>query len=232
VDGQLSAAWKSIGAAAHTRPMVEAIEIDTALSQWPNSWVRYAWAGGAGSSGAHHTGFVVAAIPQEEHEKYESVESFAAANPLPFSGEARRMTVEDWQKSTSVAIQTTNIGLVYISRASVLKYIANRKGGVHFDPKRDFDSKVPRKNRQAIENYLLDHGLVRVGHLSGPEFEVSSMVHSVARSDWAIRLVQIAEDVAPTDLHGDPNELKFWSYEQQPDGTGWATMNFASNAPD
>lgn len=232
VDGQLFSTWKSIGASAHARPTVEATEIDTALSQWSNNWIRYAWAGGAGISGAHHTGFVLAAIPKEDHERYESIDSFIKENPLPFAGELRRMTVEDWQRSTSVAIQTTNMGLVRISRASVLKYIANRKGGVHFDPQRELNSKVPKKNRQSAEYYLLDHGLVRIGHLSGPEFEVSSMVQSVANSDWAAKLVQVAEKVAPADLYGDPNELKFWDYGQHPDGTGWATMNFSPRALD
>ena len=230
VDGQLSAVWKSIGAAAHGRPTVEVTEIDTLLSQWPNTWIRYAWAGGAGAAGAHHTGLVLSSIPKEEHERYGSVHQLLQANPLPREGQARRLTVEDWLRTTSVAIQTDNMGLIRISRASVLKYFANHKGGVHFDPKRDFKAKVPRKNRQTAEHHLLDHGFVRVGHLSGPEFEVASMVQAVAEADWATELVRIAEDVAPADLHGDPNELKFWSYEQQPDGTGWATMTFAPRA--
>ena len=79
---------------------------------------------------------------------------------------------------------------------------------------------------ETFEAHLLDHGLLRVGHLSGPEFEIASMVRAVGESDWAAELTRIVEEIAPDQLSGDPNGMKFWSWEKQPDGTGWATMTF------
>ena len=152
-----------------------------------------------------------------------------AANPLPYSGEFRRMNVKDWLRSTSVAIQTNELGLVGISRAAVLKYIANRKGGVRFDPRRRLEVGGKKRTRE-VESHLLDHGLLRVGHLTGPEFEVSSMAHAVAGSDWAAEIVRVAQEVAPEDFHGDPQELKFWTFQKEAGGTGWATSRFQTRS--
>jgi hypothetical protein len=226
VDNQLKRLWRSIGASTVAQSTVEATEIDTALNAWPPGWIRYAWAGGASSTGAHHNGLILAVIPKQEHERYGSLEAFLEANPMPLQGETRRMTIDVWQRSTSVAIQTNEIGLVRISRASVLTYIANRKGGTHFDPSRNLAIKKKNRNRREIESQLLDHGLLRVGHLSGPEFEVASMVQAIASSDWAREIVRVALAAAPEDFHGDPNELKFWTGMKEADGTGWAISRF------
>lgn len=229
IDDQLGALHRTMGAPRGFQPAVEATYIDEALSKWPAAWIRYAWAGGAKASGAvaHHMGFIFAVVPKAEHERYGSPEKFIEANPMPYQGGMRRMGVSDWLRSTSVAIQTDQIGLVRISRASVVKYVANRKGGVHFDPNRKLH--LPgRRRRREIEAHLLDHGLLRVGHLSGPEFEIASMIGSVVESDWAAELTRIAQQAAAEQLKGDPSELKFWAWEKQADGTGWATMNFES----
>jgi hypothetical protein len=226
IDGQLKRLWRTTGSSAVTQLTIEATEIDTALSAWPTRWVRYAWAGGAHSTGAHHTGVVFAAIPKQDQEGYASPEELLKAHPLPITGDMRRMTLDGWLRSTSVAIQTNELGLVRISRASVLQYIANRKGGVHFDPRRTLSVKNQKKKRHLIESHLLDHGLLRVGHLSGPEFEVASMVQAVASTDWAAEIVRVAKSSAPEDFHGDPNELKFWTFTKEADGTGWATSRF------
>ncbi len=127
---------------------------------WPAQWIRYAWAGGASSTGVHHTGVILAVVPRAEHERYGSPEAFFKARPLPVTGETRRMTIDDWQRSTSVAIQTNEIGLVRISRAAVLTYVVNRKGSVHFDPRRNLTIKKKSRKRREIESHLLDHGLL------------------------------------------------------------------------
>jgi hypothetical protein len=140
------------------------------------------------------------------------------------------VTVDQWLKSTSVAIQTNELGLVRISRAGVLKYVANKSGGVHFDPTRRLElgpkGRGRKRSRRDIEAHLLDHGLLRVGHLSGPEFEVASLVHSIASSDWAPEIIRASQEAAPEDFGGDPREMKFWTGLQEADGTGWATMTF------
>jgi hypothetical protein len=158
IDGQLRRVWRSIGASTINPLTIEATEIDSALAEWPTGWIRYAWAGGASAKGAHHTGMILAAVPKAEHERYGSSDAFFKAHPLfagnrlPVKGETRRMTIDDWQRSTSVAIQTNELGLVRISRAAVLTYLANRKGGVHFDPRRDISIKKKNRNRREIES--------------------------------------------------------------------------------
>jgi hypothetical protein len=117
-------------------------------------------------------------------------------------------------------------------RRPALKYIANRKGGVHFDPKRDLTLKNVKKHRAEVEHHLLDHGLLRVGHLSGPEYEVVSMAQAVASSDWAQQFIEVARSAAPEEFGGDPHELKFWTGLEEADGTGWATSRFEPNAGD
>lgn len=235
VDGQIDSFWRHISAKAKVQPSVEVTEIDTALSKWPHRWIKYAWAGGANPQlAAHHTGFIFAAIPQEEHEQYDSVETLFEQNPIPMTGQKVRFTLADWLRSTSVAVMTNERGLVAISRRSVLKYIANRKGGVHFDPKRDLTVGSAKRKQESVEHHLLDHGLLRVGHLTGPEFEVASMVRAVRDSDWAEQIIATAKTAAPREFEGDPLELKFWTGigSDDDDEPGWATSRMGPSAPD
>jgi hypothetical protein len=232
IDNELTQLLSKIGITKATLLTVEATEIDSALAAWPNQWIFYAWAGGASPTGAHHAGIVLAIVPKAEHERYESLGAFYEANPLPMSGQLRRITIRDWLRSTSVAINTKEIGLVQISRESMIKYIANRKGGVHFDPRRDLTIQKPSRRRLEVESHLLDHGLLRVGHLSGPEFEVASMVQVIASAEWAAEIIRVAREAAPDDFRGDPNELKFWTGQREADGTGWATSRFQPHAAD
>jgi hypothetical protein len=229
IDGQIAALLKS---AVSTPPAltVEAVDIDTPLSEWPPEWIRYAFAGGAAVSGAHHTGVLLGVVPKAEHEPYGSPEAFLEAHPLPMAGTSRRMSLAAFLESTCVAVGTNEVGLVKISRRVVLQYIANRKGGVHFDPHRDLSLKDVKKWRREAAYHLMDHGLLRVGHLSGPEFEIQSMARAIAEADWAREVVRVAAEVAPDDFGGDPNELKVWTGMQEADGTGWATSTFAPQA--
>lgn len=225
--GELSAFWgPMIGKTAHIQPTVEATEIDSALAEWRTEWIRYAFAGGATTQLAGHTGMILAVIPKADHELYGSAEATLAAHPMPMTGEKRLLTVGAWLDSTSVAIKTDEMGLVRVSRRSVVKYIANRKGGVHFDPRRDLTLKNEKHRREVVEHHLLDHGLLRIGHLSGPEYEVVSMAQAVGRSDWAEQFIEIAHNAAPEEFGGDPHELKFWTGLPEADGTGWATQRF------
>jgi hypothetical protein len=229
IDNQLGAL---LGSVVGERPVlsVQAVDIDTPLAQWPPAWIKYAFAGGATVSGAHHTGMLLGVIPKAEHEPYGSVEAFLEANPLPMQGAPRRMSVADFLASTSAAIATNEQGLVVISRKMVLQYVANRKGGVHFDPHRNLTLKDIKKWRKEAAYHLLDHGLLRVGHLSGPAFEIQSMARAVSDEDWASELIHVAEKAAPEDFSGDPNELKFWTGTLEADGTGWATSTFGAPA--
>ncbi len=227
LEDELGKLWKSMRWPRTVKPTVEAGDIDTALSQWPERWIWYAWAGGASVQGAHHRGLVLANVPAAEHEPYGSTEAFLKAKGMPSTGEPRRMTVQDWLRSTAVAIQTSELGLVRVSRRTALWYIANRKGGVHFDPNRKLGVPKKKKNdEREIASHLLDHGLLRVGHLSGPEYEIVSFVHALAATDWAAEIIRVAQAAAPEDFRGDAREMKLWTGMREADGTGWATTKF------
>jgi len=188
----------------------------------------FAVAGGAPASGAHHTGFIFGSVPEAEWKQHGSAEAFIAANPLPIGGLRRVMTMTDWLKTTSAAVNTREHGLVRVSREAVLKYAANRKGGVHFDPSRSISASASSgRQRRQLEQLVLDLDILRVGHLWSYEYEVASMVHDVSRSDWAQELARLAHEAAPQDFESDPNALKFFSGDASDgDGTGWATMRF------
>ncbi|MEI6137425.1 MAG: hypothetical protein WCQ48_08475 [Chloroflexota bacterium] len=113
----------------------------------------------------------------------------------------------------------------------MLHYIANRKGGVHFDPSRGIPpNSNKRKAAQEVANLLLDHGLLRGGHLSGPEFEVLSMAQALTDTEWCAELIRVAQEIAPAEFGGDPYELKFWTGQKEADGTPWATSRFTSQS--
>ncbi|MGE3811537.1 MAG: hypothetical protein AB7I24_08300 [Candidatus Nanopelagicales bacterium] len=205
---------------------VRAIEIDSALNvQEP--WVRFAYAGGAELPGAAHNGFILAVVPASVLAEYGSQEQFMAAHPMPQIGERKHLTMTDFLASTSVAIRPDNSPLIRISRKTVLQYMANRKGGVHFDPRRRLELPA-RKKVKEYEYALLDFGLLRLGHLSGPEFEVMSMAHAIVQSDWAPQIIEIAQNVAPAEFFGDPADMNVFTGLRGEDGTGdgWETWKF------
>ncbi len=113
---------------------------------------------------------------------------------------------------------------------TVAKLSSNGPMNVASDTKRDPTGKNVRNRRAEVEHHLLDHGLLRVGHLSGPEYEVVSMAQAVALSDWAQQFIEIAKDKAPEEFGGDPQELKYWTGMREADGTGWATSRFVPKA--
>lgn len=225
VDNQVNHVWRILNGFKASPPFVEATDIDADLARWEESWVRYAWAGGAIGDQAHHKGFVFAIVPAAVNQQYDSLEELFRERKIAGIAETRSMTFDAWQRSTSVAIQTEKAGLVKISRAAVVKYLANRRGGVHFDPNRSV-LQVGKKGKREIEMSLLDHSLVRVGHLSGPEFEIASMAQTIANSWWAPEIVRLAQELAPEDFGGDPQELKLWTGLTEADGSGWATVRF------
>lgn len=230
VDDLIGAVWRSIGGSRVGPLTLLATDIDSSLNEWPEGSIAYAWAGGALVTTVGHAGFLLAKVPAKDGKPQEpTLSSMANQAEHRFVS----MSIHRWLRSTSVAMNTNTDGLVRISRQSVLTYMANRKGGVHFDPRRGIDlpKKGPKKHRD-IESRLLDHGLLRIGHLSGPEFEVMSMVHAVVSCDWALELSRAAVDLAPEDFQGDPQIVKFWTGMREADGSGWATVRTTSDPPD
>lgn len=233
VDNELGKLWVAIRRKAFEPDTlgnltVNATDLDGTIAPWPVHWVRHAWAGGGTPGGAaHHTGLVFWVVPKEEWiSDFATPEEFIGAIKLPHSFERRPFSLDEWLRSTSIAIQTVEHGLIRISRRSTLKYVANLKGGVHFEPNRPLRLKRGKLERRDIENTLLDHGLLQVGPLTGPEFEVMSMVAAVREANWSRDIMKNGNEAVPEYFRTDPTTLRFWTGAREADGTGWATMNF------
>lgn len=232
VDGQLRRTWSSFEDALGPLE-VSATDLDQALDDfetgWSREWLIHAWAGGGSWQGmpAQHSGFLLCSVPPGAWESYGSPDAFFAARGGVPEPRTRDFKLDELLKSSALAVRV-NSRVWRISRQAVVQYVANRKGGVHFDPGRSLKPTAKNSKRRKLEQALiLDHGLIRVGHLSGPEFEVACLCQFLARAPWTSRVIEIAHDVAPAEFEGSPDQLHFWS----PEGKGkWETMTFGKSA--
>jgi hypothetical protein len=223
VDDQIHKVWRLMKPEPPIRLTVTATDLDTALASWPGEWIRYAWAGGLAAPNFAHTGAIFSVVPAAAAKEYANAEELIRSRGLEVQPRFRTMRLDEWLRSTCVMIQTVDDGLVGISRRTVVRYIANHKGGVHFDPNRAIQSPKPgkrRERRKLLEVALLDHGLLRVGHLSGPEFEIAAMAKSVADAWWSGTMIRAARDLAPDDFKADPRDIRFFTGDGE---TGWTT---------
>jgi hypothetical protein len=222
-SGELRRLWRALRLDQRAPLLVEAHDLGAFLDAWPDEWVVHGWSGGAEFQAvASHSGFVLYRVPRDAHEQYGSVDAFLAHHELPRQPEKVHMSLQRWLSGPAAAIQSDQ-GLYVISREAVLKYVANRKGGVHFDPSRNVSVASLKRRRREAEYHLLDHGLLRVGHLSGPEYEVVSMAQTLSSAELCQEVVRVAREAAPEEFNGDPLELKFWTGTVEADGTRWAT---------
>ena len=147
--GELARVWRSIAGEAHRDlPLtVTAVDLDEQLNSVPDpTWVFAAYAGGAdtGKIAANHGGQALCSVPTGHHDGTGEAPSWAQQE-----FQLKTMTISHWLRSTSIAITTKEVGLVRISRAGVVRYVANRKGGVHFTPgRRKTISKKQAKQRK------------------------------------------------------------------------------------
>jgi hypothetical protein len=229
--GELFKVWKEMALPPPASMTVEAPSIDHAIDAWPAGWVRFAFAGGASLPGAHHTGIILAEVPETEWRPYGSPETFFQQRPLPLSGQVERAELRTWlEKQTSIAVNTAEFGLVRFSRQSVISYAANRRGGVHFDPNRTLDPKTKdAKQKRAREAQVLDQDLARVGSLWGYEFEIVSYVHALAATRWAREMVRMAQTQSPMDFSSDVNTVRLWTGQLEADGTRWVSFNIGQS---
>lgn len=131
--GDYLKAWCALGFAS--QPILYAIDLDNHLNaQGINpQGIAYAQAGGALYHGAVIASLLIANAPATRHD----MEARSKTPP-----QMREFKLGQYLQSVSVIVGTLpneedTVPLVRVTREQVVKYIANKKGGAHFDTSRD-----------------------------------------------------------------------------------------------
>ena len=134
VEGDLQRAWRTSGRAK--QPDIETHELDRVLALVPQSRIVLASVGGATYNGMELASiFEVTGLPPNG--------ALGALTPADLP--RRAMPLDSYLAATTMIV-----GGLSISRRLLIKYVANKLGGVHFDPRRR-----PDKEQQPFER--LDH---------------------------------------------------------------------------
>lgn len=189
-------AWKLSG--LPDEPRFKAVDLDSLLQSIDRKYIQYAYAGGATTEGAQHRGHVLLVVPKAEVEAegQDAVLKRVIASIRP--ADSRDFSLTDFCASTCVA--SGNAG---ISRIGMVRYVANKLGGVHWDNQRGaWTDPVGSRHR------LLDEAHLIVGRLPAPLYETLSIAQAVAESADTVRLMQTIDVLAPEE-EGAINVLRF-----------------------
>lgn len=179
-------------------PTVIATDLNTMIEDVPARCIHYAYAGGAKTDGAQHTGYFLLVIPKAEHEK-EGAEATAKRVQKTFKPDMRRsFSVDEFCASPCVAS-----GAARVSRAELIWYVANKRGGVHWDNERgEWTNPVDARNRLLDEDHLL------VGKLPASLYETLSIAEALTTSDDCQKFIDYVAEIAPEKELSD-NVIKF-----------------------
>lgn len=168
-------------------PSVIATDLSTMIEDVPTRYIHYAYAGGASTEGAQHAGYFLLVIPKEEHEK-EGAEATAKRMQKLFKpGKRRSFTVDDFCASPCVAS-----GAARVSRAELIWYVANKRGGVHWDNRRgEWSNPVDARNRLLDEDHLV------VGKLPASLYETLSIAEALTSSADCQKYIEHVADISP-----------------------------------
>ncbi len=168
VDGDLQRAWKGAGFAKE--PKLAAYNLHPAALRVDPSLLLYASAGGALYKGAKMAGFMVKkAGPTLGHEANQEP-------PIP-----ELISVSSFLKRPCLLVGTQPV-----SRRAVVKYVANKRGGAHFDTTRQGDDAAYRA-LDTVESLITMNGLTAVF------FELLSIGQALSESaDLSRFLTQVA----------------------------------------
>lgn len=123
VDGDLQRAWR--GLCLDKQPIIRASSLEATLRHLPLKNVSFAQAGGA-----IHRG--LCAAPSIEINMYLPPEEALRVFGSPSESPDRDFSLKGFISGTCVVVNGTSI-----SRHTIVKYVANKLGGVHLDPRRD-----------------------------------------------------------------------------------------------
>lgn len=183
-------AWQLCG--LEGEPSFTAVDLDSTLKSVDRKYIHYAYAGGAKTAGAQHDGYTMLVIPKAELEAEGQQAVTMRISASMRQPERRLFSFSEFCTSTSVAS-----GHAGISRLGLVRYVANKLGGVHWDNCRgNWTDPVGSRHR------LLDEAHIIVGRLPAPLYEVLSIAEAIAESEDITRLLEKIEAVAPEDEGG------------------------------
>ena len=174
IDNDLIKAWRLI--AVEGKPLITFLTTDDIVGRIPRRLVRFAHAGYAEKSdiGIACTYILKDALQPSEIKKYLSQVKMPNPNCEP---PWRTMSLKNFSKSTIAIVES-----VEISREELVKYVSNKLGGAHLDPKRSVSS-LEKKYR------MLDgfRASLLIAERSSIYFLFLSIVRDLANSECCLR---------------------------------------------
>lgn len=184
-DGMYQNAWKLAGFDAE--PRIRAIDLEAVVEKVDRRYIHYAYAGGANTEGAHHTGYALLVVPKSEAEVEGHEDAAKRLSSLLKPGVEREFLLTEF--CTSAAVISGSAG---VSRLGIVRYVANKLGGVHWDNRRGaWSDPVGSRHR------LLDEGHLVVGRLPAALYELLSISQCLATSEDTSRFIEKVVEIAP-----------------------------------
>lgn len=132
VDGLLQRAWRDLN--LERQPIIRTPSLDVKLRHLALSKVTFAQAGG----GKHREIVVTTVVEYGDYLSQEqALKEFGSS---PDDAPERDFLLQDFVKSTCIVVKGTSI-----DRHTIIKYVANKLGGVHLDPRRDLNKEEELK---------------------------------------------------------------------------------------
>jgi hypothetical protein len=161
VDNELQRAWKMSG--APKQPIVKALDINDAIGDVPLEKIELAAAGGAHYKGARMAGIVMGPfVLTEEQAKQRGSRREPVFTP---------MALNVFMAAPAIVAKS-----LLIPRHHVIKYVANKLGGAHYDADRASDTQegLSHSRLDRIDALLLDKPVVYFEILSAGQALVES----------------------------------------------------------
>lgn len=173
IEDWFAKAWRALGQPG--QPDIEAVDLESAIAGYDVRRINFASAGGGESQGMTIAGalFYEGAVPAEALNR-------SSHPPM------RTFRLSKFREATSLVIAGQRI-----KRGDVVKFVANKLGGAHFD----------RRRKQSATVYgLMDQARTQVS-MAGKSlvyFELVSIGQAVARADSARHLRDLIENALPS----------------------------------
>jgi len=184
-EGLLQAGWNICF--ENGSPVITATDLGAMLEKVPAKYIHYAYAGGAHTEGAQHTGYFLLVVPKEEYDASEPEVKVREIQNLFNPGVKKDFPLPEFISSACVIS-----GSASVSRLELLRYVANKLGGVHWDNERGGWT-GPVSSRQL----LLDEGHLVVGRLPAPLYETLSIAEAIATAPDIKKFCNKVGEIAP-----------------------------------